>query len=127
MKTPPSPARRLSIADDYHDAWLRRDYDEARRHLSNKIAIDVPINHYDSKPEFASAAQQTREMCTQVTTLAQLGDDSDAVLVYEMQLPIGPLRIAECFHVEKDKITRIVHVHDTAALRAAGMGAEGRA
>lgn len=127
MNTSTDPARGLAIAVAYHDAWLRRDYDEAWRYLSDSVTLDVPINHYGSKREFTAAAEQTREMCSGVATLMQLGDDTDAVLVYEMQLPIGPLRIAECFRVDDGRITSLVHIHDTAPLRAAGMGSEEQA
>ena len=54
--------------------------------------------------------------------LAQLGNDNDAVLIYEMTLPIGDLRIVELLTTDDGRITRIRHIHDTAALRAAGIG-----
>jgi hypothetical protein len=52
--------------------------------------------------------------------LAEFGSVDEALLLYDMTLPIGALRVAEHFTVAGEKIRRIRQVHDTAALRAAG-------
>jgi hypothetical protein len=44
------------------------------------------------------------------------------MLLYDLDAePLGTLRIAEHFTVAGGKITRIRQVHDTAAVRAAGL------
>jgi hypothetical protein len=121
MSAPP-PADALAVARGYHDAWQRRDYQAAWQLLSDDLTVEVPINSYDSKVAFAAAAQRTREMAAAVTPLAEFGDDAEAVLLYDLTLPIGNLRIAEYFRVSGGCITAITHIHDTAALRAAGAG-----
>lgn len=113
----------LEVARAYHDAWERREFDAAERLLADDLVVDVPINAYDSKTSFMAAARRTREMASNVTPFADFGGEHDAVLIYDMGLPIGSLRIAEYFDVtDGGVIRRIVHVHDTAPLRAAGMG-----
>lgn len=113
----------LTVARAYHLAWERGEFEAAEQLLADDLVVEVPINSYDSKTSFMTAARMTREMATKVTTFADFGGERDALLLYDMQLPIGPLRIAEYFEVsEGGLIQRIVHVHDTAALRAAGMG-----
>ena len=118
----PPPAGALAVARGYHDAWQRRDYQAAWQLLSDDLTVEVPINSYDSKAAFAEAAQHTREMAAAVTPLAEFGTDTKAVLLYDLTLPIGDLRIAEYFRVSGGCITKITHIHDTAALRAAGAG-----
>jgi len=120
--TGPPPAGALAVARGYHDAWQRRDYQAAWQLLSDDLAIEVPVNSYDSKAAFAEAAQRTREMAAAVRPLAEFGNDAEAVLLYDLALPIGDLRIAEYFRVSGGRITQITHIHDTAALRAAGAG-----
>ena len=120
--TGPPPAGALAVARGYHDAWQRRDYQAAWQLLSDDLAIEVPVNSYDSKAAFAEAAQRTREMAAAVRPLAEFGNDAEAVLLYDLTLPIGDLRIAEYFRVSGGRITQITHIHDTAALRAAGAG-----
>lgn len=113
----------LEVARTYHDAWERGEFDSAERLLSDDLVIEVPINSYDSKASFMAAAEMTRNMASKVENVADLGGEHDAVLIYDMQLPMGTLRIAEYFEVcDNGLIGRIVHIHDTAALRAAGMG-----
>lgn len=118
--TPPDSA--LDAARAYHDARQRRDYEAAWQLLGDDLIVDVPVNSYDSKTAFAAAAQRTREMAAAVRPLAEFGNDGEAVLLYDMTLPIGDLRIAEYFRVHQGRITQITHIHDTAALRAAGAG-----
>ena len=116
------PAGALAVARGYHDAWQRRDYDAAWQLLSDGLTVEVPVNSYDSTAAFAEAARRTREMAAAVTPLAEFGNDTEAVLLYDLALPIGDLRIAEYFRVSDGRITQITHIHDTAALRAAGTG-----
>ena len=116
------PVGALAVARGYHEAWLRRDYPAAWQLLSDDLTVEVPINSYHSKAAFAEAAQRTREMAAAVRPLAEFGNDVEAVLLYDLALPIGDLRIAEYFRVSGGRITKITHIHDTAALRAAGAG-----
>jgi hypothetical protein len=117
-----SPAAALAVARAYHDAWQRRDYQAAWQLLSDDLIVDVPVNSYASKAAFAAAAERTREMTAAVRPIVEFGDDGQAVLLYDITLPIGDLRIAEYFAVSDGHITRIMHIHDTAALGAAGAG-----
>ena len=52
-----------------------------------------------------------------------MSDGAEAMLLYDLQAgPIGTMRVAEHFTVRDGKISRIRQVHDTAAVRAAGLG-----
>jgi SnoaL-like protein len=117
-----APAAALAVARAYHGAWQRRDYQAAWQLLSDDLAVDVPVNSYPGKAAFAEAARRTREMAAAVRPIAEFGGDGHAVLLYDMTLPIGDLPIAEYFTVSGGRITAIMHIHDTAALRAAGAG-----
>jgi len=57
-----------------------------------------------------------------VELLAAMSDGNQAMLLYDLEAgPVGSLRVAEHFTVEGGKITRIRQIHDTAAVRAAGL------
>jgi N-acetyltransferase len=107
----------LDVARAYHDAWEDRSYETAWALLDATLTVDVPINSYASKADFIEAARWTREAATSVTRPAEFGAEQQAVLIYDMSLPVGTLRIAECFRVENGRITAITYIHDTAALR----------
>jgi SnoaL-like domain len=117
----------LAVARAYHAAWTAGEVDEAGRYLADDLTVDVPLNVYPTKADFLAAVRSTREMTSRVDLLSAVGTDDEAVLIYDMFLPIGALRVAEHFTVAVGRITHIRHVHDTAALRAAGFGAAGAA
>lgn len=111
----------LSVARSYHRAWTGCNFDEADRYLSDDLETDVPINTYASKADWLEAVRGTRQITSNVHLLAEFGNDDEALLLYDMLLdPIGDLRVAEHFVVADGRIVKIRHVHDTAALRAAG-------
>ena len=111
----------LAVVKAYHGAWTAGDFEAAKRLLAADLETDVPINTYADREDWIAAVARTRAMATSVDLFAELADDGSAVLLYDMQLPapIGRLRVAEHFTVAGQAITRIRHIHDTYALRAA--------
>ncbi|HXW81884.1 MAG TPA: hypothetical protein VEJ84_20460, partial [Acidimicrobiales bacterium] len=69
-----------------------RQYERAANLLSEDLTIEVPINSYSSKAEFLAAARGIRETGGKLTPIAELSNTDEAVLVYDMELPIGTLR-----------------------------------
>jgi hypothetical protein len=116
MQTPTA----LSVARAYHRAWTHRDFAELERLVADPLHVEVPINRYASRTAFLEAVRQTAQMTSMVAVLAELGSDGEAVLLYDMTLPIGELRVAEHFTVSGGRIHTIRQIHDTALLRAAG-------
>jgi ketosteroid isomerase-like protein len=112
-------AKALAVAQDYHRAWNEGRFADAAERLSERLAIEVPINAYATKAQFMEAVERTRGMTSRVELLAELGSESEAVLLYDMTLPFGEMRVAEHFTVEDGRISRIRQIHDTAAIRAA--------
>lgn len=77
--------------------------------------MDVPVNTYEGKPDFVEALTQFGSTISHVDMLAEFGDATQAVLLYDMHsTPFGTIRIAEHFTVDTGKILRIRHIHDTA-------------
>jgi ketosteroid isomerase-like protein len=112
----------LTVARAYHRAWSSGDFDGAERHLIDNLRVEVPINSYPTRADFMEAVRRTGAMASAVHMLAELQGAGEALLLYDLTLPIGDLRVAEHFLVADGRITQIRHVHDTAALRAAGFG-----
>jgi uncharacterized protein YndB with AHSA1/START domain len=114
----------LAVAQRYHRAWTNRDFEAAVACLDEDLETDVPLNTYATKAEFAEALTRFGAVVQRAELLAALEGDGEALLLYDMvTAPFGTIRIAEGFTVRNGLITRIRHVHDTAALRAAGVGA----
>jgi ketosteroid isomerase-like protein len=120
-----NPARRdaLDVARDYHQAWTRGDLDAAAGHVAADLATDVPLATYVDAAEFLAGLTRFVQLVDNVELLAELGSSDEAILLYDIHMsPLGTLRVAEHFTVSNDRITRIRHVHDTYALREAGLG-----
>jgi ketosteroid isomerase-like protein len=106
----------------YHNAWTHKDYARARALLAGTLAVEVPVNDYPTAESFAAALESFGSMVSNAELLAAMSDGNEAMLLYDLQAgPVGRLRVAEHFTVEGGKITRIRQIHDTAAVRAAGL------
>lgn len=114
----------LDIARAYHAAWSTGDFTAATQLLADDLAVEVPINEYPTKESFAAALAAFAGMTSSVRVLSELGDGSEAMMLYDMSVDgLGTLRVAEHFTVADGAIVRLRQIHDTHALRAAGVGA----
>jgi hypothetical protein len=118
-----SEAETLTVARAYHTAWSTRDLASVGRYLAEDLRVEVPINAYADKAAFLDAVKRTAQMTSRVQLIAELANGDEAMLLYDMTLPIGELRVAEHFTIAGGQIHRLRQIHDTAALRAAGFGA----
>jgi hypothetical protein len=110
-----------SIAGNYHRAWTNKRFEDAAALLAPDLQVEVPINSYPTRESFAQALTAFGGMAEHVELLAEFGDGSEAMLLYDMVVPpLGTLRVAEHFTVHGGKIARLRQIHDTAPVRAAG-------
>lgn len=113
----------LAIVQAYYRNWTNQNYDEAANLLDEKIQFEMPINTYENKNEFMQAVRFTGDNATNVHLLSELGNETEAVLIYDFNFAdIGGMLIAEHFKVNNGKIVFIRHIHDTFQLRKAGFG-----
>jgi SnoaL-like domain len=118
-----SSSEALSVARRYHGGWSSRNYEQSIDLLAPTVKIEVPINDYPTAEFFAQALRAFDEMVTRVELLSEMGHDNDAMLLYDMQADgLGQLRVAEHFTVADGKIVKLRQIHDTAPVRAAGLG-----
>lgn len=116
-----SPAR--SVVREYHDGWTNKAFDRSIQCLSPNVVVEVPINAYPTKDSFAHALRQFGGMVTRVVLLAEFAEADQAMLLYDMDVPgLGTMRVAEHFTVANGEIVRLRQIHDTAPVRAAGLG-----
>jgi limonene-1,2-epoxide hydrolase len=113
------------IVRAYHDAWTHKDFAQATALLAPTLTVEVPVNDYPTVESFAAALTSFGSMVTRVGLLAAMSAGNEAMLLYDLDAgpvgPVGALRVAEHFTVGDGKITRIRQIHDTAAVRAAGL------
>jgi uncharacterized protein YndB with AHSA1/START domain len=112
----------LSIVRRYHDGWTSKNYEQAIELLSPALEVEVPVNDYPTAESFADALRGFGDQVESVQLLSEMSKHDEAMLLYDMQVDgIGGLRVAEHFTVAGNKITRVRQIHDTVAVRAAGL------
>ena len=113
----------LAVVRAYHRSWTSKKFEDAIRLLAQNLAVEVPINDYPTTESFAKALAGFGGMVKRVALLAEFAKDHEAMLLYDLDVDrLGTLRVAEHFTVDDGRITRIRQIHDTAAVRAAGLG-----
>jgi ketosteroid isomerase-like protein len=112
----------LAIATAYHDAWTAKDFDGAEALLSDQLVVEVPVNDYPTKGSFVQALEGFGSLVYAVRLLLRMGKDNEAMLLYDLDAQVlGRMRVAEHFTISDGKIVRLRQIHDTAAVRAAGL------
>ncbi|MGH2868127.1 MAG: nuclear transport factor 2 family protein [Solirubrobacteraceae bacterium] len=113
----------LSVVRRYHLGWTSGNYDQSIDLLAPSLNVEVPINDYPTAQSFAEALRAFGEMVNTVDLLSEMTDGDEAMLLYDMRVnQLGQLRVAEHFTVTDGKIVRLRQIHDTAPVRAAGLG-----
>ncbi|MBV9381932.1 MAG: nuclear transport factor 2 family protein [Streptosporangiaceae bacterium] len=111
-----------AIVRAYYDSWTSRDFARAVALLDGRLTVEVPVNDYPTAESFGAALKAFGSMAASVRLLAEMSAGNEAMLLYDMDVvPLGTLRVAEHFTVAGGRITRIRQIHDTAAIRAAGL------
>ncbi len=116
-------AETLATVRQYHQGWTTRRFDAAIALLAPDLEVEVPMNAYPTADAFARALVGFGGLVERVVLLAELADGDEAMLLYDMDVDqLGQLRVAEHFTVADGKIVRLRQIHDTAPVRAAGLG-----
>lgn len=115
-----------AVVRAYHEAWSTGRVDDAMARLAPGLAVEVPVNAYPTRESFGEALKGFGPMVRRITLLAEFAQGDEAMLLYDLDVSgLGVLRVAEHFTVEQGRITRIRQIHDTVAVRAAGLAREG--
>jgi hypothetical protein len=80
------------------------DLDTAASYLVEDVVFDGPASHSTGKTAYLEGLNGFAQRVTGVTLLAALGDDRQALIMYEVTTPAGPLTCAEHLTVCDGKI-----------------------
>ncbi len=118
-----SPQQTPAIVRRYHEGWSSGNYDQSIDLLAPTLTVEVPVNDYPTAESFAQALRNFGQTVTHVELLSEMANDREAMVLYDMQVKqLGELRVAEHFTVADGKIIKLRQIHDTAPVRAAGLG-----
>jgi hypothetical protein len=115
-------AQTRAVVQAYHRGWTNKRFDESIRLLAPQLRVETPINEYPTRESFAHALASFGALVDRVELLADLAEGEEAILLYDMVVRgVGTMRIAEHFTVKSGHVARLRQIHDTAAVRAAGL------
>ena len=80
------------IARAFTQAWTSGDMATAATYLADDVTFDGPINHSRGKQDYLTGLSAFAQRASDLNILAALGDDEQAVIIYE--LTTGPHRVA---------------------------------
>lgn len=123
MTTHPVPA---DVAVAFVEAFGRGDMAAVAGHLDEHVVFDSPQVHIAGAPAVVDAIGQFAQAVDDVTIVAVLGDDDQAMIMYDLVTgPFGTLRAADRLVVRAGRIVSDQLVFDTHEVRRA-MGADQR-
>jgi hypothetical protein len=93
----------LAVAAAFLDAWTAGDFEQARTYLADDLTFDGPAAHYRSAEEFlAGSAPFVAQIKPGWAKVSAFGSDSEALLLYDLQLRAGQLMRVADYHVVRD-------------------------
>jgi hypothetical protein len=113
----------VALARAFTAAWTSHDLATAATYLADDVAFDGPLNHTSGKAAYMQGLTTFARAVTGVTILAAFGDDTRAVIMYELTTaPFGPIAGAELLTFRDGKIQADRLVFDTYNVRQAAAG-----
>lgn len=113
----------LAVARAFTEAWTSRDFTTAAGYLADGVVFDGPINHSTGAKAYMEGLMAFAQALTGMKILAALGDDAQALIMYEVTTgPFGTLTCAEQLTIRDGKIQTDKLTFDTYAVRKAQGG-----
>jgi hypothetical protein len=108
-----------SVVERYFAAWTTKDVRAAHALLAADLEFSGPNASYQSADAFRPALVKFAEMTKAARILDLVVERDRAALLYDCELPqpVGTLKIASFFRVEKGKIRTYETLFDATELR----------
>jgi len=104
------PANTAEMARAFTEAWSSGDIETAASYLADDVTFDGPVNHTQGKQDYLAGLGASARRASNLNILAALGDDDQAMILYE--LSTGPLRATYAerltFHEGKIHADRLI-------------------
>ncbi|WP_238361895.1 nuclear transport factor 2 family protein [Actinopolymorpha pittospori] len=113
----------VEIAVAFIEAFARRDMVAVAAHLAENVVFESPRVTVRGAESFLQAVGQFAQAVTGVRIVSALGDDREAMIMYDMETgPFGTLRSVDRIVVQDGKIISDILVFDTYEVRKATEG-----
>src|SRR5262245_38853423 len=107
------------VVESYFAAWTTKDVRAAHALLAADLEFSGPSASYQSDSAFLPALATSAEVTKEARIVELVVEGNRAALLYDFELPqpVGKLRIASFFRVEKGKIRVYETLFDATELR----------
>jgi hypothetical protein len=114
----------VAIARAFTEAWASHDMDTASAYVAEDVVFDGPIaGHTVGAEAYTQGVVTFARAVTGLTILAAFGDDTQALIMYEVTTsPFGALTCAELLTIRDGKIQADRLTFDTYKVRQAAAG-----
>lgn len=117
MNTNSTPA---ALARAFLEVWTSHDMEAAATYLADDVSFDSPTSHSDGKEAYMRGLSTFARVVTGVRILAAFGDDTQALIMYDLATALfGSLISAELLTFRDGKIAADVLTFDTFPIRTA--------
>ena len=117
----------VALARAFTAAWTGHDLDTAANFVAAAVTFDGPLSHSTGKEAYLQGLAAFARTVTGATILAAFGDDTRALIMYDVTGPFGTLTCAELLAVRDSKIHADRLTFDSYTVRQAGGSATGGA
>jgi hypothetical protein len=111
----------VALARAFTKAWTSHDLETAATFLANDVTFDGPLNHSTGKDAYVQGLAAFARAVTGATILAAFGDDTRALIMYDVTGPFGNLTGAELLSFRDGKIHSDRLTFDTYPVRQAAV------
>lgn len=112
----------VAIARAFTEAWTSRDMETAASYVAQDVVFDGPLGHVEGKETYSESLKGLVQALgvTGVRIVAGFGDDTQALLMYELLTEkFGALTCAKLLTVRDGKIATDRLTFDSYAVRMA--------
>jgi len=102
-------AHPAEIAQEYLEAWKRKDADGIARHLHPEVNLKSPVGDLKGREPFLVMCRKIFPMLDDVVVRATLANETQAAMIYDFVLkdPIGVTRTANLMTFEGNLIRSV--------------------
>lgn len=107
-----------AISRAFTEAWVSHDMDTVAGYVTDDVTFDGPVGHSVGRQAYVEGLSKFAQLVTGVKILAAFGDDTQALIMYELATPaFGALTCAELHTYRDGKIATDLFTYDTFPVR----------
>ena len=106
-------AEAAAVAEDFFDAWTRKDFKRARSLLYDNVSFRGPIDTFSNADSYVASLKQLSAIVTGAEKQKLFVDGDDVCVIYDLRtVPVPSSPTCEWYTVRDGKIASVSVVFD---------------